>query len=80
MESEIHPSAGARQLFGQMVARSDHNLILQLSSTLQLAVDRKLAGQSQQAEEEIDELLTEGWIEAYSNGGWALSEGVSITR
>jgi hypothetical protein len=80
MENDIHPSAEARHLFGQMVARSDDNLILPLASVLQLAVDRKLAGHAPQAEPEVDELMAEGWIEAHPDGGWALFEGVSLTR
>jgi hypothetical protein len=80
MAIEIHPSPEARHLFGQMVARSDDNLILQLPSTLQLAVDRKLSGHSIQAEHEMDELLAAGWIGPHRSGGWTLFEEVGITR
>lgn len=80
MDIDIHPSADARHLFGQMVARSDDNLILQLAPTLQLAAERKHSGRAIQAEEEVHELMDEGWIEAHPSGGWALFEGVMLTR
>jgi hypothetical protein len=74
----IAPSIEARALFGQMVARSNDELILTLSETMLLYVDRKNAGNQPQAAQEINELVTLGWIEPHASGGWTLYEGVPI--
>lgn len=78
MEAVISPSVEARTLFGQMVARSDDNLVLPLSETMGLYVDRKNAGSQPQAAHEINELVTLGWIEPHVSGGWTLYEGVAL--
>lgn len=80
MTIDIAPSAPARQLFGQMVARADDDLVLALTPTLKLAVDRKQAGRPLQAEDELDELLAAGWIGAHPSGGWILYEEVMPSR
>ena len=74
--TSITPSIEARALFGQMVARADDDLILTLSETMLLYVDRKNAGSQPQAEREINELVALGWIEPHTSGGWTLYEGV----
>lgn len=72
---DIVPSSEARILFGQMVARSNPNLVLTLACTLKLAADRKQAGHLRDGGE-VDELVSEGWIGAHPNGGWMLFEEV----
>ena len=67
------PSATARQLYGQMVARSDDNLILTVSGALNLSIERQRAGMSTQAEGEMTELLAAGWVTTHSSGGWDLT-------
>jgi hypothetical protein len=74
----ISPSVEARALFGQMVARSNDSLILTLSETMLLYVDRKNAGDQPQAAREINELVELGWIEPHVSGGWTLYEGVAL--
>jgi hypothetical protein len=74
----VTPSAEARVLFSTMVARSDDNLVLPLSATMALYVERMHNGQQPQAEAEITELMDAGWIGAHEGGGWTLYEGVPL--
>ena len=68
-DTRITPSASARDLFNKMVARAD-NLHLSMSSTLELAVDRKRQGRNDA--EEIYELQHEAWVQQARDGGWLL--------
>jgi hypothetical protein len=72
---DIVPSPEARLLFGQMVARADEDLILELAPTFKLAADRKHAGHRCDCTE-VSELIEAGWIGAHSSGGWVLYEEV----
>lgn len=67
----IVPSSDARLLFSQMVARSTaddvSNIVISLSATLGLAIDR-----GSKDVEEMSELIAAGWITESPDGGWNL--------
>jgi hypothetical protein len=69
----IMPRPEARILFSSMVAKADADLVLDLESTIELCIERKYNGQSIQAEEEMNDLLTAGWVAQHSSGGWILA-------
>lgn len=66
----------AQALFEQMTARADARGVLPISGALMLAIERRQAGEPEQAEAEIAELLAAGWVAPYAEGGWDLFEGM----
>jgi hypothetical protein len=77
-EVTVTPSIEARALFNKMVVMADDNLILPLSATMALYVERMHDGKRPQAEAEIQELMATGWIGAHECGGWTLYEGIAL--
>jgi hypothetical protein len=67
--TDIHPSADARQLFSKMVARAEDSF-LALDQTIALSVERRQQGRDPACCQEIDELVSEGWLTATPDGGW----------
>lgn len=68
----VRPSREARQLFNQMVALSDSNLHLHMEQSLVLGVNRIRNGKDPHCLMELQELITEGWIDPSADGGWLL--------
>lgn len=73
IDTKITPSPEARALFSNMVARATSGRVLHLpmTRTLELAVERRRAGQHDT--EEVRELQQEGWIKQARDGGWLIA-------
>jgi hypothetical protein len=76
----LKPSAEARLLYNQMIAKADGEETddqvpyLSLEKTLSLKIDRRKQGRDTECNDLLYELVAEQWISVDSNyGGWRLS-------
>ena len=75
-DQKLSPSREARQLFGQMVARSQEGH-MSLNKTLELAVVRQDTTVADQ--QLVKELVNDRWVECAPDGGWLVGEFVRFT-
>lgn len=72
----LQPSAEARKLYGEMVAKVNcktGGFYLSLDKTISLSIDRKNKGTDSECAGLLYELVKEKWVAVHDEGGWLLN-------